>query len=103
MLNETASDEASFCSSQKSSVCVCSSQKNSSCGGSATSETIDVVNFTPDPLDICLVDYGSSEELEAKPDCPKSDADGAVFDLCLDLGELDEMKDGMRLAEKKEF
>ncbi len=66
------------------------------------SESIDVVNFTPDPPDIYLVEYGSSDDSDAEPDCPKSDTDGAVFDLCPNLGE-DETKDGTGATEKKEF
>ena len=101
MLNETASDEASFCISQKSSACVCSSQKSSSSGDST--RIIDVVNFTPDPPNVLLVDYESSADSEDDQDCPSRDADAAVFDLGANFGGDEVMRDEMKPVEKKEF
>ncbi len=100
-LNETASDEASFCISQKSSACVCSSQKSLS-GGDSTG-SIDVVNFTPDPLNVLLVDYGSSAESGDEQEPPSSDAEAAVFDLGVKFGGDDAMQDETKPVEKKEF
>ncbi len=75
-LNETASDEASFCSSQKSSAC-----ENSS-----LTVSVDVVNWTQSPPNFGLVNYGSSDEDGEDSVPPSSDTDGAVFDFRLKIG-----------------
>ncbi len=101
MLNETASNEASFCISQKSLSYVCSTQKSSSSG--ETSGMIDMVNFMPDPPNGVLVDYASSEESGGEQDFPPSDADGAVFDLGAKIDDDNETPRETKLLEKKEF
>ncbi len=99
MLNETASDEASFFVSQKSLACVCSSQKSSS-GGDSTG-SIDVVNFTPDPPNVLLVDYGSSAESGDEQESPSRDAEAAVFDLGTNFGGDDATQDKTKSDETK--
>ncbi len=80
---------------------MCSSQKTSS-GGDSTG-SIDVVNFTPDPPNILLVDYGSSAESGEEHEPPSSDAEAAVFDLGAKFGGVDATQDETESVEKKEF
>ncbi len=80
---------------------MCSTQKSSSSG--EMSGTIDVVNFTPDPLKGVLVNYASSEESGDEQDVPPSDTDGAVFDLGAKIDDDDETPHETKPLEKKEF
>ena len=63
-----------------------------------------MVNFTPDPPNVLLVDYGSSAESSEEQEPPSRDAEAAVFDLGANFGGDDAMQDETKPAgEKKQF
>ncbi len=62
-----------------------------------------MVNFTPHPQNVLLVDYESSADFGDEQEPPSRDTDAAVFDLGAKIGGGEAMRDEMKPMEKKEF